>query len=134
MNTAVIDNICNKSSVFQQQCHWKLNFIFYLSLMPFVVAFSFSFLKFVGSFLRYTSCKKIYYQNCIKLLDLSLEKIHCIISFLLYLDMCLLYFWFFLKSRPSHDAGWLAHLVSRFASNTRMTVDASSSPPVSHVI
>ena len=28
----------------------------------------------------------------------------------------------------------LAHLVSRFACNTRMIVDASSSPPVSHVI
>ena len=30
--------------------------------------------------------------------------------------------------------GWLAHLISRFACNTRLIVDASSSPPVSHVI
>ena len=30
--------------------------------------------------------------------------------------------------------GWLAHLISRFACNTRLIIDASSSPPVSHVI
>ena len=29
------------------------------------------------------------------------------------------------------NLGWLAHLVSRFACNTRLIVDASSSPPVS---
>ena len=29
--------------------------------------------------------------------------------------------------------GWLAHLVSQFPCNTRMIVDASTSPPVSHV-
>ena len=29
--------------------------------------------------------------------------------------------------------GWLAHLVSRFACNTRVIVDASSNPPVSHL-
>ena len=29
--------------------------------------------------------------------------------------------------------GWLAHLVSRFACNTKVIVDASSSPPVSRI-
>ena len=29
--------------------------------------------------------------------------------------------------------GWLAHLVSRFACNTRVIVDASSNPPVSRL-
>ena len=62
------DNICKKSSVFQWQCHWRLNLAFYLSLTPFLVTFSFSFLKFVGSFLPYTSCKEIQYRNCIQLL------------------------------------------------------------------
>ena len=31
------------------------------------------------------------------------------------------------------NSGWLAHLVSRFACNTRVIVDASSNPPVSNV-
>ena len=38
------------------------------------------------------------------------------------------------EEESSDDEGWLAHLVCRFACNTRMMVDASSSPPVSHVI
>ena len=50
------DNIRKKSSVFQWQCHWRLNLVFYLSLTPFLVTLS---LKFVGSFLPYTSCKEI---------------------------------------------------------------------------
>ena len=32
-----------------------------------------------------------------------------------------------------YNLGWLAHLVSRFACNTRVIVDASSNTPVSDV-
>ena len=39
----------------------------------------------------------------------------------------------FIKELSKIVSGWLAHLVSRFACNTRMIFDASSSPPVSHV-
>ena len=35
------------------------------------------------------------------------------------------------KSTAKPHSGWLAHLVSRFACNTRVIVDASSNPPVS---
>ena len=38
-----------------------------------------------------------------------------------------------IKDNTISEIGWLAHLVSRFACNTRMIVDASSSPLVSHV-
>ena len=38
-----------------------------------------------------------------------------------------------LKTIEYHERR-LAHLVSRFACNTRMIVDTSSSPPVSHAI
>ena len=33
----------------------------------------------------------------------------------------------------SQNLRWLAHLVSQFACNTRVIVDASSSTPVSHI-
>ena len=37
------------------------------------------------------------------------------------------------NTSPSLIRGWLAHLVSPFACNTRLIVDASSSPPASRV-